>query len=69
MKCDYRASLLALTFTSPCFDRELKANVVTILDHFFQVIVVSFDITMNEALFFNPSQTKQFTQKKLIARF
>jgi hypothetical protein len=32
-----------------------------ISDHFFQVIVVSFDITVNKAFFINPSQTKQFT--------
>jgi hypothetical protein len=40
-----------------------------ISDHFFQVIVVSFDNTVNNALFFNPSQPKQFIQENLIARF
>jgi len=31
MKCDSRASLLAHTFTSPCFGRKPKAKVVTLV--------------------------------------
>jgi hypothetical protein len=31
MKCDYQTSHLARTFTSPCFGRDPKARVVTML--------------------------------------
>jgi hypothetical protein len=31
MKCDSRASLLACTLASPCFGREPKARVATII--------------------------------------
>ncbi len=38
MKCDFQASLLARTFESPCFGREPKARVATILQHFMYLL-------------------------------